>query len=324
MKTYRIEKYKKEFYEEWNNFLMLSKNSTFLFHRDYMEYHSDRFEDYSLLIYKDNKLIALLPANIKNNVLTSHEGLSYGGLLLPDKIPFSLVLEALETVLEYLSIKKIEKLIIKQVPKIYHQKLANELEYLLFILEAKLFRRDLSMTIKLDEVKAYSKLRNREIKKAIKHGLVFKETTNFKEFWTKILVPNLKTTFGVLPVHNLTEISSLNKSFPDNIRQFNVFDKGELLAGCTIFETGKVAHLQYIATNKLIKKGALDFLIDRLITDVYKEKLYFDFGISNENQGKNINLGLLNWKQSFGASGIVHDFYEIQVKNHPSLKNVML
>jgi hypothetical protein len=59
-----------------------------------------------------------------------------------------------------------------------------------------------------------------------------------------------------------------------------------------------------------------------LITTIYNDKVYFDFGISNENEGKNINLGLLNWKQSFGASPIVHDFYEIDTANHQLLNSV--
>jgi hypothetical protein len=30
-----------------------------------MDYHSEKFSDYSLLIYKGEKLISLLPANLK-------------------------------------------------------------------------------------------------------------------------------------------------------------------------------------------------------------------------------------------------------------------
>ena len=62
-----------------------AKNSTFLFHRDFMDYHQDRFDDYSLLIFKKEKLIAVFPANKIDEILYSHQGLSYGGLVFYKK-----------------------------------------------------------------------------------------------------------------------------------------------------------------------------------------------------------------------------------------------
>ena len=47
--------------EEWDAFVKTSKNGTFLFERDYMDYHKERFTDASLMIYNDNRLCALLP-----------------------------------------------------------------------------------------------------------------------------------------------------------------------------------------------------------------------------------------------------------------------
>lgn len=36
--------------ERWNQFVAQSKQATFLLHRSYMDYHSDRFHDHSLMI----------------------------------------------------------------------------------------------------------------------------------------------------------------------------------------------------------------------------------------------------------------------------------
>ena len=58
--------------------------------------------------------------------------------------------------------------------------------------------------------------------------------------------------------------------------------------------------------------------------DVYKNKKFFDFGISNENEGKIINKGLLKWKESFGARAIVHDFYEVKTSNYYLLENIII
>ena len=49
---------------EWDDFVKVSRNGTFLFLRSYMDYHSDRFQDHSLMFYNEkNRLIAVLPAN---------------------------------------------------------------------------------------------------------------------------------------------------------------------------------------------------------------------------------------------------------------------
>ena len=70
--------------------------------------------------------------------------------------------------------------------------------------------------------------------------------------------------------------------------------------------------------------GSLDFLYHHLITDVFGGKRYFDFGISNEKQGTRLNEGLIFWKESYGASAIVQDFYAIDTSAHRALNQVLI
>jgi hypothetical protein len=226
--------------------------------------------------------------------------------------------------LKFLFEKKISTLFLKQIPKIYQLRPSDELDYLLFILKGESYRKDVSMTILLNNKVEFSTLRKRQLKTANQNNLQVKQESNLTSFWNNVLIPNLRTKHDTQPTHSLSEIAMLREKFPNNIKQFNVYYKDELLAGCTVFETETVAHLQYISTNKDKNIGALDYLIERLITKIYKNKNYLDFGISNENEGKNINEGLLNWKQSFGASAIIHDFYKIQVENYPALKKIII
>ena len=81
-----------------------------------------------------------------------------------------------------------------------------------------------------------------------------------------------------------------------------------------VFENTQIVHTQYLA-NSIIGRdvGALDFVIDKLINEIYKDKKYFDFGISNENDGRFLNAGLIAQKEGFGARAVVHDFYELMV-----------
>ena len=298
-----------------------------MFCRDFMEYHQDRFNDFSLMVFKANKLVALLPANRTNNTLFSHQGLSYGGLILGLDETFVLALNAFNAILKFLEKNGFKSLHLKLTPRMYFKEPSDEINYLLFKLDAELYRRDVSSVIGLKQqpnIMASSN-RKRGIKRAIKHELRVEEVGKFSEFWSQILEPNLREHYNVTPVHTLKEIEYLKRCFPNNIRQFNVYFGSDIVAGATIFESDLVAHVQYIASNnKRQELGSLDLLFHTLITETFAHKTFFDFGISNESEGAYINKGLLQWKSSFGAKTIVHEFYNIDIEKHKLLDSVFI
>lgn len=325
MKKYTIKIYETTEFESWNAFIDKAKNATFLFHRDFMEYHCDRFQDYSLIVLDKEKWVAVLPANYVGNEVFSHQGLTYGGLVYSEKVKLASVIEIFQSLLFFLNQNKIEKLFIKTIPSIYHQKPAEELNYALFLVKAQLERRDSLAVLDLTKPYFISKTRKECIRRGLKNNLIIKEELNFKLFWDKVLEPNLDKKHQAKPVHSLQEIEMLQKKFPNNIRHFNVYYENEIVAGTTIFVSDKVAHPQYVSgmSNKN-ELGSLDFLYYHLITSVFKDKHFFDFGISNEEQGRKLNSGLVFWKESFGASSIAHDFYEVETVNYSLLDNVLI
>lgn len=325
MKKYTIKRYDTNDYSNWNAFIGNAKNATFLFHRDYMEYHKDRFEDYSLIIKEDEKWIAVLPAHRNGNELFSHQGLTYGGLIYSEKLKLSIVIAAFGEILSFLHGNSIDKIHIKTMPSIYHDKPAEEFEYALFLAEAKLVRRDSLSVLDLRNKLAFSKTRKESIRHGIKNSLIVKEETDLKSFWKEILIPNLANKHQVNPVHTIDEIEKLQKSFPENIRHFNVYHNGKIVAGTTVFVSKNVAHPQYISgqSNKN-ELGSLDFLYNHLITEVFNDKRFFDFGTSNEEKGRKLKKGLVFWKESYGASTIVHDFYEVETANFSKLNTVII
>ena len=326
MGKYHVEKYSSIRYDLWNEFVANAKNATFLFHRDFMEYHQDRFEDYSLLIFDDNQeLIAVLPANRIGETLFSHQGLTYGGIVIHKKTKLSDFISIAKSVFEYLNAEQFQKINFKEIPHIYTQIPSDELQYLMFLMQGNLVRRDVLSVLDLTSNFSFSRDRKNGVKRGIKNNLAVKEEANFELFWNEILIPNLEVKHQAKPVHSLEEIQLLFSKFPKNIRQFNVYQNDKVVAGTIVFDTDLVAHSQYISGNSDKNElGSLDFLHDYLISNVFKDKKYFDFGISNENQGKNINEGLLYWKESFGARAITQDFYEVEIKNHILLDNVLL
>lgn len=322
---YSIKKYSENDYSVWNDFVAQAKNATFLFHRDFMEYHKDRFEDFSLLVFEDEKLRAILPANKKGNSVYSHQGLTYGGLVYNEQTKLKTVIEIFRDLLFFLNENNFDKLYLKTLPSIYHLKPAEEILYSLFLTEAKLVRRDSLSVIDLQQEKTISKIRKRGLKKAISNELTIKEDNQFELFWDKILIPNLEKTHNAKPVHSVDEINRLKSLFPENIHQFNIYKNDEIIGGTTIFETESVAHCQYISRDPNKEDlGSLDYLFHYLIHDRFLKKRFFDFGISNENQGKNLNEGLTYWKESFGAGTIVHDFYEVDTANYTKLEDILI
>lgn len=306
-----IKKYNSDLKTIWDGGISDSRNGTFLLYRDYMDYHSSQFEDCSLLFFNKHKLIAQLPANISGDTLYSHQGLTYGGLILSDSATAQTVLDIFVCLKEYLSQNKIKSLIYKSIPHIYHKKPAEEDLYALFRNDAKLVSRSISSCILQGNKIKYSELRNRKIKKAGKDNFVIKESSDFKSFWC-VLENNLKQKFGVCPVHNISEIEYLKSKFSDQIHLFEISNSNQVLGGCVVFETDQVAHIQYIsASDEGKQNNVLDLLFEHLIKNVYEEKTYFDFGTSTENNGLMLNEGLIFQKEGFGARAITYDIYQL-------------
>ena len=323
MKQFQVRLYQPQDFTIWNAFISVAKNATFLFDRNFMDYHSDRFKDYSLMVFDGDKLIAVVPANRIEDTVYSHQGLTYGGLILNNKAKLSAVISIFKNVLQFLNENSIEKLIVKTIPTIYTDYFSDELEYCLFIIKAKLYRRDALSVLDLTKKIVIDSNRMEGVKRGFKNELVVKEETSFDLFWNEILVPNLATKHNAKPVHTLSEITKLKKLFPNNIRQFNVYKNEELLGGTTVFVNKKVVHSQYISGNSTKNvSGSLDFLHHHLVKEVFKEYHYHDFGICNEYDGRKINKGLLFWKESFGAKTVIQNFYEVETTNYSLLETV--
>ncbi len=323
--AFSVRRYTPERQAEWDAFVDTAKNATFMFRRDYMDYHRDRFDDHSLMVYHGGKLAALLPANrAADGTLASHEGLSYGGLVVPPSVTLHEVLACFHACLRHLHERQIPTLRYKRIPGFYNTLPDDEVAYGLFLLEARLYRRDCAVVVPQADRLPFQERRRRQIKKAGRAGVRIVQENNYSAFWERVLIPRLAARHGVKPVHTVEEITLLASRFPENIRQFSVYCDDEIVAGTTIYETPTVAHAQYIAiTERGQKIGALDYLFDWLLNELYRGKQYFDFGICNEQEGRVLNHGLQDWKEGFGGRCYAHDFYEIATANYAKLESVL-
>lgn len=330
--------------KEWDNFVQTSKNGTFLLERDFMDYHNDRFHDCSVMVYdvvnggevtahdsnEIGNLLAVMPANwvADEQTVYSHKGLTYGGLMMSETTTTVDVLKIMVAIINYYhSYLQAKRLVYLPIPYIYSTMPSQEDLYGVFRLKGKLTRRLISTVIDREHTLGLRTLRMRGAKKAVENGLYIDRMTDgdrqtLSEYWN-ILTEVLETQHGVRPVHSMEEMELLMSRFPHNIR-LNIVRNAEncIVAGIVVFITKRVVHVQYIAANNEGKqKGALDLLFKKVITEMYPQQQYIDFGNSNEDGGWSVNEGLIFQKEGFGGRAVCYDMYEININNALNIVN---
>ena len=314
MKNYTVRRYTLEDYSIWNAFISTAKNATFLFHRDFMEYHADRFQDFSLLVFEGEKLVSVIPANREGDTVFSHQGLTYGGFVFyDDLVTFEIDLIIAEVIL-YLKENQIKEFSIKEIVSIYLNERKMETQQSLVKNGAELVEAKMNLAIDFNSNFKVSKSKLKHYNRIKSIGLSIRNEENLTDFWNKVLCPRLEQKFNVKPVHSLKEIIGLKNKFPENIYQYSVYKDEEILAGITVFKTNTVIKSQYGATTEKGEKyRALDYLYITLI-DKYKSQLdFFDMGTVNDNSELGYNFGLLNQKKELGCDLFEQKYFKIVI-----------
>lgn len=308
---FEVRRYTQDRADEWNEFVARAKNGTFLFDRQYMDYHADRFADHSLMFYRDGVLCALLPANESDATLYSHQGLTYGGLVMNYKLTAADTLQLFADLNSHLHRIGISRVVYKAIPWIYHQLPSEEDLYALTqVCGARLSVRELSTTIMLQRNIRWSRIRRRGVKRAEDAGIVVEVSQDFDAFWP-VLEANLLTNHQVHPVHTVDEMKLLHSRFPKHIVLYTATLNGEVIGGVVMYLTPQVAHAQYSsATPEGKRLGVLDAIYDRIMHQDLKDYPYFDFGKSTEDAGHILNEQLVFQKEGFGGRAVCYDTYE--------------
>ena len=310
----RVERYNPSCRDRWDQFVAESRNGTFLFLRHYMEYHQDRFEDCSLVIYDErDRLAALLPANRSGPTLASHGGLTYGGVVFDASMSVVRMAEVFDALLKHLRRESFTLLQYRAVPHIYHRVPSEEDLYVLARNGARLVHRAILSVIGSSHPLPPQTRRARGARKARAAGLACRESDDLAGYWA-LLTEVLWQTYRATPVHSLEEIVLLRRRFPDRIRLFGCYRGEEVVAGVVVFESSRVARAQYIAASEEGKRlGALDLLFRHLLHEVFAAKAYFDLGTSESSDGRDLNRGVLEFKESLGARTVAQDTYELTI-----------
>ncbi len=312
---FEIRRYTPEYKAEWNAFVAASKNGTFLFDRNYMDYHADRFSDFSLMFYRKDRLYALLPANKDGRTLVSHGGLTYGGLVTDSSATANGVVQLFGQLVKYLASQGFDAFVYKAIPWIYHRHPAEEDLYALFRTgRARLLARDISSTIIQSRPLKWHRDRRYGINRCRNNGVEVGQSDDYAAFW-RVLDDNLMATYGVHPVHSLDEMLLLKSRFPRNIVLYSATKDGRTLGGTVLYLTPQTVHAQYISASPEGKRlRVIDAIYDRILNEDFAFFPIFDFGKSTEGHGRMLNESLIYQKEGFGARGVCYDTYEIALR----------
>ena len=244
---FEIKRYTPQDKTIWDQYVSKARNATFLFYRDYMDYHSNRFHDYSLMFFKNGRLHSLLPAHSSDETFFSHLGLTYGGLIMDTNVTIAETCQLFESFNNYLRLKGFRHVQYKAIPWIYHQIPSEEDLYALFWkCGAKLSTRNVGTTIFIQQNLKWRRNHLRQLKKARLNGINVQRGADIAEFWP-VLEQHLWQRYQSKPVHSLAEMQLLQSRFPNNIIQYNAYKEGHIVGGssteqeCSVINEGLIS-----------------------------------------------------------------------------------
>lgn len=309
----KVERYTPRQAATWDDFLELTATATFLHKRAYMDYHAHRFVDCSLLARDNDRLVAVLPACCDGTTVTSHAGLSYGGLHCDLRHTHAdTVLHVFRAMTAFLAAEGFDTLVYKPVPHIYHRYVADDDLYAMYRLDATLTSSALSQAIALSEPLPFDRGNKSGVNHALKQGVTVERGGDFGIFWP-VLEQVLMERHGLHPVHSVDEMRLLHSRFPDQIELWTARHEGNVVAGVVMYYTARVAHAQYIAASPRGRElKALPLLFSRLIAQARERGFsHFDFGVSTEDGGRFLNEGLMAQKSRMGGRGVLYNTYTV-------------
>jgi len=293
----------------WDAVVTRSRNGNFLHRRGYMDYHADRFIDSSLVVERGREIVAVFPASVRDGVVTSHGGLTYGGLIATHDLRAESTLSVFEQIGRHFRGNGIGRVVYKAMPHVFRTYPSEEDLYALARVGARLARRDISSVIPLQDGAGLSETRRRAVRRARNEGVGIARNDALADYHA--LLGEVLKRHAAVPTHSLGELELLRSRFPQQIVLHEARREGVLMAGVLIYDFGRTVHAQYIAASEEGRRiDALSLLLAELIGGIYADRTYFSLGISTESEGTVLNSGLVAQKESFGARGIVHDFYE--------------
>ena len=297
---------------DWNKFVSTQSNNLFTFHRDYLDYHRERFNDFSLMIYKNKKICAVFPAHISDQEFVSHDGLTFGGLNYSPLLRTFELKEIVDKILGYLKKEAIYNFRTIPIPLHYRSSISYNDVYFIFRNGGKLIKQKISYVLDLKLPLKLNKNKKRTLKSKTELSIGF--SYDYPDF-IKILNTLLKEKYDTNPVHSNSEMEYLFPKFKDNIKLVSAHFEGQMVGGIILYIYGNTVKIQYTASNPLGNKhNAIAFLVQFIHQEYSASKNYLDMGTAYESDNK-LNKDLVHFKESFGAVGMSSYTYSLNIQS---------
>ena len=315
-----INRYEKKQLDEWDQFVNASNNGTMFQKQRFINYHIDRkFVDNSLIIKNNNNIVAVLPAAIKNNILYSHPGSSYGGLVLAKKTEFAVINNIIQELDNYCKNKKLKSIFLINSPSIYHKEVDDSLDYLL---QWNHFRKKeiyISHAVNINETVSVLDLLKKRKRRYLNNddelnALEFKESNEFDSFYDILL--KSKEKFKTKPTHSLEELYQLKKIFPEQIKLLLTMKEDSVVGGSLMFFANKkISLIFYNTILEELRNSQISMLQLYKCMEISKQLGYqmVDFGVSHTPEANDPmapKLSLIHFKEQFNAKGVLRIAYQ--------------
>ena len=305
--------------QDWENFVANANNGTLFHERKFLGYHPQgRFSDHSLILEKKGRLKALFPAVAIQQegqaVLVSHQGSSYGGLVVNQDLSFRESYDFIELLLNYAREAGFRKIQMTLPPAIYQRRVSNYLDFSLIKHGFIYKKRDVSSMLTIEDspernLQLFRSTHRTAVRKALKQGVTVTGSEDWSAFYA-MLQENLKIRHNVQPTHTLDELLQLKKLYPERIQLQAAFWEGQMIAGVVNFSVNRDVVLAFYISHKEAFQHlrAVNLLFYEIIKWCHKTGYrYLDFGIFTVNMEPNFGLG--RFKENFGASGVFRDTF---------------
>jgi hypothetical protein len=295
----KLIKYKPEFKDAWNELITLTDPGSLIHKRSFLEYHSDRYEDFSVCVMSEHELCAAIPGTRNGDLWTSHAGLTYGGIISNVKNPadYIEIIGRLKYLLIDAKIKRMQFIL----PSVSFS--PSTLPIQIYALHQNGFTIEevhLNQVIHTDTSLSIKKKSN--ARSAERKGLVVVEGIEHLPAVFEIIQHNLKSKYSRDPVHSLRELELLKTEFLNELKIYAVVKGDSVIAGAITLKSNRIENIQYLgATVEGKRLRAQDYLISELHKKGQVSKMNVSFGKSTAGDGAKLNSPLYDFKDEFNS-----------------------
>jgi hypothetical protein len=294
-----LNRYSPEESQDWDNFVDNNFPGSVLHKRSFMEYHSDRFEDFSICIRIEGIIAGIVPGSRIGNSWNSHAGLTFGGIITALENP-RILLYVIDSLDRFLQKNNFRESVITLSPDSFNP--SDNSKWLYLFLKCGYELLPIHLNQVLVQESNFAKKKESNARTALRKGIQIKNSPTHLPTAYKIIENNLKNKYSRHPTHTESELSLLNERFPNQVQVFIASLEEEILASAITFDSTKVRHIQYMgASDKGRKMRAQDLLVRELFLDSRKIQKNLSFGKSTSGDDAELNHGLFDFKQEYGS-----------------------